>query len=363
RQAVKKCIEKLDGAMGRLDKASDAKARLFAKDALMKIVTASVRLLPSGHEYFIEGNDSILEAGLKAGLYLDYGCTSGNCGACKCKVVTGAVRKLRQHDYVLSAREQEEGYVLACSNTAISDLVIEASEASLTEQLPHQVIRATVKKLVQEGPELVRVHVQTPRTHSLRFKAGQRVKVTTEDDVSTELYIASCPCDGRNLQFLVFSGIGCSIEQPVFSGELAKQTLVIEGPEGDFLLREDSTRPVVFVAKGGGLAPVKSLTEQAITIDDAEDITLILIGGTPPDSSLENLCRSWKDALDNFDYRTTEDDISAMDLLAQLTMAIEENPKTQVYLAGPKEWVNAVSVAAAQQGIDSSRWSMESVGC
>ncbi|MCW8943570.1 MAG: CDP-6-deoxy-L-threo-D-glycero-4-hexulose-3-dehydrase reductase, partial [Sedimenticola sp.] len=46
RQAVKKCIEKLDGAMGRLDKASDAKARLFAKDALMKIVTASVRLLP-----------------------------------------------------------------------------------------------------------------------------------------------------------------------------------------------------------------------------------------------------------------------------------------------------------------------------
>ncbi|MDF1529480.1 MAG: 2Fe-2S iron-sulfur cluster-binding protein [Sedimenticola sp.] len=363
RQAVKKCIEKLDGAMGRLDKASDAKARLFAKDALLKIVTASIRLLPSGHEYFIQGNDSILEAGLKAGLYLDYGCTSGNCGACKCKVVSGAVRKLRQHDFVLSAKEQEEGYILACSNTAISDLVIEATEASLSEQLPHQMIRATVKKVVQEGPELALIHVQTPRTHSLRFKAGQRVKVTTEDGASTELYIASCPCDGRNLQFLVFSGIGCPIEKHAFSGELAKQTIVIEGPEGDFLLREDSTRPVVFVAKGGGLAPVKSLTEQAITIDDAEDITLILIGGTPPESSLENLCRSWKDALDNFDYRSAADDISAMDLLAQLTMAMEENPKTQIYLAGPEAWVNELMKTAQGQGVNTERWCMESVGC
>lgn len=216
---------------------------------------------------------------------------------------------------------------------------------------------------MQEGPELALIHVQTPRTHSLRFKAGQRVKVTTEDGASTELYIASCPCDGRNLQFLVFSGIGCPIEPHVFSGELAKQTLVIEGPEGDFLLREDSTRPVVFVAKGGGLAPVKSLTEQAITIDDAEDITLILIGGTPPESSLENLCRSWKDALDNFDYRSTEDDISAMDLLAQLTMAIEENPKTQVYLAGPETWVSDVTQAATAQNVDITHWCMESVGC
>ncbi len=111
-----------------MERAEDARAALFAKDALLKIVTASIRLLPSGHEFFLEGNDSILDAGLKAGLYLDYGCTSGNCGSCKCKVVSGAVRKLRDHDFVISAREQEEGYVLACSNTAISDLVIEATK-------------------------------------------------------------------------------------------------------------------------------------------------------------------------------------------------------------------------------------------
>jgi CDP-4-dehydro-6-deoxyglucose reductase len=363
RAAIKQCIGKLDSARSRLDRASDAKARLFAKDALLKIVTASVRLQPSGHEYFIEGNDSILEAGLKAGLYLDYGCTSGNCGACKCRVVSGAVRQLRQHDYVLSAKEQAEGYILACSNTAISDLVIEASEATVSDRLPQQVIRAGVRKVEQECPELAVLHVQTPRTQSLRFKAGQRVKVTSEAGVSDSLYIASCPCDGRNLLFLVFSGIGSPLEATVFQGDLAAQTLLLEGPDGEFLLHEDSRRPVLFVAKGGGLAPIKSLVEQAITIDDAEDISLILVGGNPPGSSLERLCRSWNDALDNFQYRSTEASIPADQLAGQIIQAAEENPRTEIYIAGPEAWLNSLLKAAAERGVDPGEWSVETVGC
>lgn len=363
RAAVKQCISKLDGAMGRLDRAEDAKARLFAKDALLKIVTASVRLQPSGHEFFIEGNDSILEAGLKAGLYLDYGCTSGNCGACKCRVVSGAVRKLRQHDYVLSAREQAEGYVLACSNTAISDLVIEASEANVSEELPHQVIRAVVRRVELESPELAVLYLQTPRTQSLRFKAGQRVRVTTEEGVSDTLYIASCPCDGRNLQFLLFAGIGSPLEAVVFNSELVKQTLVLEGPEGQFLLHEDSRRPVLFVAKGGGLAPVKSLVEQAITIDESEELSLILVGGNPAGSSLERLCRSWNDALDNFQYQSTAATIPVDDLAARISRVTGENPRTEVYVAGPDGWVESLRQAAGSRGVETGEWRVESVGC
>jgi len=113
REAIDDCIRELQLADQDIDRTDDPAAQVFARDALLQVVTASVRLLPSGHEYFVNGNDSILEAGLKAGLNLDYGCTSGNCGNCKCRVVAGSVRKLQEHDYVLSAREQEDGYVLA----------------------------------------------------------------------------------------------------------------------------------------------------------------------------------------------------------------------------------------------------------
>jgi len=62
---------------------------ILAREAFLRVMAAQVRILPSGHEFFIEGSDSILEAGLRGGLALDYGCSNGNCGKCKAKVVSG----------------------------------------------------------------------------------------------------------------------------------------------------------------------------------------------------------------------------------------------------------------------------------
>lgn len=356
RKNVELCIKRLEKAMQRMERAEDARAALFAKDAMLKIVTASVRLLPSGHEFFLEGNDSILDAGLKAGLYLDYGCTSGNCGSCKCKVVSGAIRKLREHDYVISAREQEEGYILACSNTAISDLVIEATEAGLQEELPHQEIRATVRKVEPLDDVLALLNIQTPRTQSLRFKAGQQVKLTAENGSAIELCIASCPCDGRNLQFIVARKDGDTFSDLVFNGNLGKQTVLIEGPSGSFVLQEDSKSPTLFMAKGIGFAPIKSLVEQAITIDNAEGLHLIQVGGNPPGSSLENLCRSWNESLDNFVYSATAPDASIDDLVDLLALAISGTPWVDIYLAGPTAWLESLLNTAAATHLDTSSW-------
>ncbi|MGD8591055.1 MAG: 2Fe-2S iron-sulfur cluster-binding protein [Chromatiales bacterium] len=356
RREVADCISQLEKAQQRAERADDARAALFAKDAMLKIVTASVRLLPSGHEFFLEGNDSILDAGLKAGLYLDYGCTSGNCGSCKCKVVSGAVRKLRDHDYVISAREQEQGYILACSNTAISDLVIEAREAGMIEELPHQKIRAVVRKIERMHDELVLLNIQTPRTHSLRFKAGQQVKLTAENGTSTELCIASCPCDGRNLQFIVARKPDDPFSATVLSENMAKQTVMIEGPAGNFVLQEDSSTPAIFMAKGAGFAPIKSLVEQAITIDNAEGLQLIHVGGNPPGSSLDNLCRAWSDSLDNFVYSDLPANTGTAELIEVLSSALAGVVKADVYLAGPEDWLQTLIDAAYTKGLQPKDW-------
>ncbi|MCK7580126.1 MAG: 2Fe-2S iron-sulfur cluster-binding protein [Chromatiales bacterium] len=47
----------------------------------MRVMVAHVHLLPSRHEFFVEGSDTLLEAALRAGLALNYGCSNGNCGA------------------------------------------------------------------------------------------------------------------------------------------------------------------------------------------------------------------------------------------------------------------------------------------
>ena len=362
RHEVSNCITQLQRAMQRAERADDARAALFAKDAMLKLVSASVRLLPSGHEFLLEGNDSILDAGLKAGFYLDYGCTSGNCGSCKCKVVSGAVRKLREHDYVISAREQEQGYILACSNTAISDLVIEAREAGLVEELPHQEIRAVVRKIEQLNDELALLNIQTPRTHSLRFKAGQQVKLTAENGSGADLCIASCPCDGRNLQFIVARKVDDPFSETVFGKAMTKQTVMIQGPTGNFVLQEDSTVPALFMAKGEGFAPIKSLVEQAITIDNAEGLQLIHVGGNPPGSTLDNLCRAWNDSLDNFVYSDLPANATPSELAEALASALAGVSKVDVYLAGPEQWLQTLIEAANAKGLQPKEWHYWAIG-
>ena len=356
RDKVSHTINRLQKTMERAERADDARAALFARNAMLKIVSSSIRVLPSGHEFFLEGNDSILDAGLKAGLYINYGCSSGNCGACKCKVISGAVRKLRDHDFVLSSREQEQGYILACSNTAISDLVIEANEAGMDEELPYQEIRATVRKIEILSDRMALLNIQTPRTQSLRFKAGQHVDLTAEDGSMVQLSIASCPCDGRNLQFIVMNDPQGGFSRMVFDNTLCKQTVLLQGPEGGFVLQEDSTNPAIFLAKGEGLAPIKSLVEQAITIDNAEGMHLIQLGTNPPGSTLDNLCRAWVDSLDNFLYTELPEEINDRDVLELLSTSVASDPRSDIYIAGPADWLETLQTAASSLGLKADGW-------
>lgn len=277
----------------------------IAREAFLRVMAAQVRILPSGHEFFIEGSDSILEAGLRGGLALNYGCSSGNCGLCRCKVISGEVKKIASHDYVLSETEKALGYILACSNTAVTDVVLEADEAHDAHDIPAQEIEVKVKKLERPDERLVILHARTPRTRRLRFLAGQYLALGEDGQPTRDCAIASCPCDDMNLQFHI----------PVTAGDpfcerldqlRAGTSLTIRGPRGEFTLDEDSPRSLVFIACNAGFAPVKSLIEHAMALDVAETIDLFWI--TTPGNShyLGNLCRSWDDALDNFRYTPLE---------------------------------------------------------
>jgi CDP-4-dehydro-6-deoxyglucose reductase len=356
RDLVSELGQRLVSAIEEPPQISDARAQLFAKDALLKIMAASVRIHPSGHEFFVEGSDSILEAALKAGLHLEYGCSSGVCGTCKARVAAGRVRKTRDHDYVLSGREREAGYILTCSNTAVTDLVLEASEALRPADLPHQELRASVKGVERLEDDLVLLRVQTPRTHTLRFMAGQRAELRAEDGATAWFPIASCPCDGRNLQFLVRRDGDDDFARTVFSGDMASQTVQISGPEGRFTLQEESTAPAVFLAVGDGYASIKSLVEHAIAIDNAVRIHLYRLRGPEPTNVLDNHCRAWDDSLENFGYSPLPLDTAPGDVLDRLLADQRDLPECEVYIAGPQAWIEGLLRAAREAALDTGGW-------
>jgi CDP-4-dehydro-6-deoxyglucose reductase len=313
----------------------DARAALFARDAFLKVLAPSVRVLSTGHEFFVEGRDSLLEAGLKAGLHLQYGCSSGNCGSCKARLVSGKATQIRPHDYVLSARERDQGYILACSWTAVTDVVIEAIEARTPAELPIQEIRAGVDRIERLADDVAILRLVTPRTNTLRFMAGQWITLTDEDDNSAGYPLASCPCDGRHLQVFVRRREGNRFASAVFDGSLATQVVHVQGPYGDFVLSEDTTDPLVLVAMGDGIAPIKSLVEHAISIDNAEWLHLYLLDEPAWSTYVRNLCRSWRDALDQFKFTLLPVGSTVPEIVDQIGADHPDVARSLVYVAGP----------------------------
>jgi CDP-4-dehydro-6-deoxyglucose reductase len=320
---------------------------LLAQESFLRIMTAHVHVKPSGREFFVDGNDSLLEAALRSGLSLDYGCSIGSCGKCKARVVSGQVQRTRHSDYALTAAEKNAGVVLMCCNTALTDLVVEAREAHGAADMPLQSIDAKVKSVSPLGDDVRLLHLQTPRSNRLRFLAGQSVSLALGEGISASFPVASCPCDDRNLQFHVRRRAGGAFAERVFGGLKGVDSVRVEGPRGEFVLNEESHRPLVFIAGESGFAPIKSLIEHAMALDASETLHLVWMASGPGGHYLDNLCRSWGDALDNFHYQP----ITAQAALWQL---LRDHPRLgdcDVYVAGPGPWANAAEFQLLEHGV------------
>jgi len=275
----------------------------FINETFLRVMAAQATVLPSGHEFFVEGAESILEAGLRGGLALDYGCSNGNCGLCKMRVVSGETRKIRHHDYVLSEAEKGIGYILGCSHTAVTDVVLEADEARDSGDIPQQSISIRLKRVDRPNAKVLIVSTRTPRTSRLRFLAGQRATLAIDNVGSARYPIASCPCDDMNLQFHIALDADDAVASYLADSARVNDQIELQGPFGSFVLDEDSPRSLVFIAEDIGFASIKGLIEHAMALDTAERIYLFRISADDEPPYLNNLCRAWNDALDNFEYR------------------------------------------------------------
>jgi CDP-4-dehydro-6-deoxyglucose reductase len=327
--------------------AGEAGDAVAAMDEALHVMTPRVEVRPSGREFYVEGHDSILQSGLKAGLRLSYGCGNGTCGLCRARVVDGEVQRIRPHDFTLSEAERAQGHVLMCAYSAVTDLKIETLEATGPEDIPRQEIVTTVRAVTPLGENTRLLHLQTPRSNRLRFLAGQTASLgaaTADGDVHGAYPIASCPCDDRNLHFHVGRDDRDGFAELVFSGALRPgDRVMLVGPEGRFVLGAGSGRPLVFVACDLGFAPVKSLVEYALSADASPSYTVAWLATGADGHYLANQCRAWAEALDGFAWvPVTGADAAegARQLVSSLRPATDL-AGAEVYVAGPEPFVTA----------------------
>jgi naphthalene 1,2-dioxygenase ferredoxin reductase component len=223
----------------------------------------------------VEIGQTILEAALQAGVAFPHGCRSGNCGACKSRLETGEVELTPYSEYALSAAERREGLILACRAVPWSDVGLAWLDADETIAHPLRRLTCRVAALDNATHDIKRVRLVIEAGGPFTFSAGQYAAVTFAGQAPRDYSMANRP-DETALEFHIRRTSGGAASIHAATVLRVGDTVTVEGPYGGSWLRDRHTGPILAIAGGSGLAPIKSIVESALAAGMAQPIELYL---------------------------------------------------------------------------------------
>ena len=253
----------------------------------------SVTIQPSGQHFQVEDGETVLAAALRQGLVLPYGCKNGACGTCKGRIVSGSVDYGVYQAKALPDEDKARGKALFCQAKPLSDLVVEARTIGAAKGIEVKMLPCRVQKLERLADDVMALHLKLPANEKLVFLAGQFIEFLLKDGTRRSFSMANAPHDAELLQLHVRHVVGGQFTDHVFGKMKERDILRFEGPLGTFFLREDSAKPIVFVASGTGFAPIKSIIEAAVQKGVSRPMTLYWGGRRPKDLYMNALAEGW----------------------------------------------------------------------
>ena len=229
-------------------------------------MTFNATIQPSQHHFPINAGQTILEAAQNHGLTLPYSCRNGACGACKGKVLQGSVDHGKTQGTALSDSEMAAGWALFCCAKPQSDLIIECHEVMTDKEIQIKTLPCRVQKMKKVADDVMVIYLKLPANERLQFFAGQYIDILQKEGKPRSFSLANAPHDDEFLQLHIRNIAGGAFTQHVFNSMKERDILRIKGPLGTFFLREDSDKPIIFVASGTGFAPIKAIIEHALHI-------------------------------------------------------------------------------------------------
>ena len=221
----------------------------------------SVQVLPSGRTFQVAAGEAVLAAGIRQGIGLPYGCKDGACGSCKCKLISGAVTHGAHQSKALTAEEEAGGLVLTCCAIPQADLVLESRQVTEIGAMPIKKMPTRVTSMVKRSPDVMVMQLQLPANDTFGYRAGQYIEFILRDGSRRSYSMANAPHLGPSIELHLRHMPGGKFTDHVFGDMKEKEILRMEGPFGSFFLREDSSKPIIFLASGTGFAPIKALIE------------------------------------------------------------------------------------------------------
>ncbi|MCG3201990.1 MAG: CDP-6-deoxy-L-threo-D-glycero-4-hexulose-3-dehydrase reductase [Gammaproteobacteria bacterium] len=319
--------------------------------------------LDPGGSAFDAGEETILNAALRQGVALPYGCRDGQCGACKAQVLAGEIEYPEgAKTTALSDTEARRGYCLCCQARARSDLILRIPEAGGGAAPEVRTLPARVARLERLSHDVMGIWLQLPSSERLVFRAGQYIEILMRDGRQRAYSLANAPHDDEFLQLHVRHYPGGVFAEYAFHALKARELLRIRGPYGSFCMREDSGRPAVFVAGGTGFAPIKAVLEHAFAKGVPQPLRLYwgvratrdLYSPLPRQWAAEHANFSWEPVLSE---PLAEDHWGGCRGLVHETLAARHPDLStyDIYTCGPPVMTKSVADVAIRHGAPAER--------
>lgn len=271
----------------------------------MNASTFQITVEPSGRQFSASGQETILAAAIHAGVGLPYGCKDGACGSCKCKKLSGEVTHEAYSENALSEAELAAGLILTCRATATSDVVLESRQVTGANAFPIKKMPVRVNALENLSHDVMRVQLQLPAHTAFQFHAGQYLEFILRDGSRRAYSMATPPHVAANtpaIELHIRHMPGGKFTDHVFGAMKEKEILRAEGPFGSFFLREDSDKPMVFLASGTGFAPIKALLEHMQHKVMTRPVSLYWGGRRPEDLYMDAWLKELSTSMPNLSY-------------------------------------------------------------
>ena len=261
-----------------------------------------IMLQPSGHKFQVAVDETVLDAALRQGIGLPYGCRNGACGSCKGVIIEGKFDYGTYQERTLSAEEKTAGKALFCVGKPRSDLILQVKEIGGSNDIRIRTLPCRVEKIEKVAADVAVLSLKLPAQERLQYFAGQYVDILLKDGKRRSFSIANAPHHDQFIELHIRQIPGGQFTNHVFNEMRERAILRMEGPLGSFFLREDSDKPIILVAGGTGFAPIKAVIEHALY--ERVDRELVLYWGcrTLQDLYMPLLPGQWAREHPNFTF-------------------------------------------------------------
>lgn len=312
-------------------------------------------------ELHATGGKSLLRILFESKYFIPSSCGGkGTCGYCKLQVAEGGGEALPTESLLLSVKEIKQGYRLACQLKVRNDLkILIPAEYLEIKEYEGEILSSD---LVTSDIRKIRFAIQPAGEFSC--KPGQYVQVnfaSPEGGVDFRAYsIASHPDNREMIEVnvkLIPEGLGSGYLHSLNPGT----NVQFSGPYGDFHLQTDSSKRIICVAGGVGLAPMKAIIAYWTTHLKDRILELYYGSRTIEDLYDHQLFEDLSKVRPDFHYypALSEEDPDWKGergfIHKILEKHVEDGPNSEAYLCGPPIMIEFVTEVLNQKGISEER--------